>query len=292
MRKALQVGVAILFPSALLPAPNVMDEIRRGSFARPSAAPQQLNILDWNIDRGTRLDRIGRGMEAQQPDLAILQEVDFNARRSNRVDVAQELAKRLNMNFVFATEFQELGQGSSDEPAYHGQAILTSLPILSTHMLRFQNQSGFWKPHAYLPAWGLFQRRLGGRIALVAEIEFNGRPLVIYNLHLESRSAGSIQLAQLNEVLADTARYPKDTPTMIAGDLNTKYRHSMKEVGQVLSDAGYENAFGGRHERTHMIVGLVDYIFVRGSIRVENAKVHREMHGSDHFAISGRLMAR
>src|SRR5258708_28573412 len=121
MRVALQLGAAVRLPAALLPASNVMDEIRQGSFARPTPAPQHLNVLDWNIDRGTQLDRIAAAMEAQQPGLMILQEVDLNARRSNRVDVAQELAKRLSLNYVFAPEFQELGQGSSDDPAYHGQ---------------------------------------------------------------------------------------------------------------------------------------------------------------------------
>ncbi len=228
-----------------------MDEIRQGSFARPTPAPQHLNVVDWNIDRGTQLDRIAAAMEAQQPGLMILQEVDLNARRSNRVDVAHELAKRLSLNYVFAPEFQELGQGSSDDPAYHGQAILTSLPVRSTRILRFQNQSGFWKPHRYVPSWGLFQRRLGGRLALIAELEFNGRPLVVYNLHLESRRAGRIKLAQLDEVLADARRYPENSAIVIAGDLNTKYRHSMRDIVQELTQSGYENAFGYRQQRTH-----------------------------------------
>ncbi len=117
-----------------------MDEIRQGSFARQAPARQQVNVLDWNIDRGTHLDRIAGAMEAQQPGLMILQEVDLNARRSNRVDVAQELAKRLSLNYVFAPEFQELGQGSSDDPAYHGQAILTSLPVRSEYCVSRTNR--------------------------------------------------------------------------------------------------------------------------------------------------------
>src|SRR5579859_1217182 len=225
--------IALLLCSTLL-ASNTMDEIRQGSFAPPGTAPRELNVLDWNIDRGSQFERIVHGLESQKPDLLILQEVDLNARRSNRLDVAQELAKRMKLNFAFAPEFQELGQGSSDEPAYHGQATLTSLPVRATRMLRFSNQSGFWKPHAYLPSWGLFQRRLGGRIALISELEFNGRALIVYNLHLESRSMGRIQLAQLKEVIADTGRYPRGASIIIAGDLNTKYAHSIQEIGRAL----------------------------------------------------------
>jgi len=283
-----RLRITLVLCSTLL-ASNTMDEIRQGSFARTAPAPRELNVLDWNIDRGSQFDRIVHGLESQKPDLLILQEVDLNARRSNRLDVAEALAKRMSLNFAFAPEFQELGQGSSDQPAYHGQATLTSLPIRATRMLRFTNQSGFWKPRAYLPSWGLFQRRLGGRIALISELEFSGRALIVYNLHLESRSMGRIQLAQLNEVLADTARYPRDAPVVIAGDLNTKYPHSIQEIGRVLAEAGFENAFGAKHERTHAIIGSLDYIFVRGPIRIAGAKVHRELHGSDHFAITARL---
>jgi hypothetical protein len=34
----------------------------------------------------------------------------------------------LRMPYLFAAEFEELGQSSRDSPAYHGQAILTSWP--------------------------------------------------------------------------------------------------------------------------------------------------------------------
>ena len=67
------------------------------------------------------------------------------------------------------------------------------------------------------------QRRLGGRVALVTELEFAGRRMVVYNAHLESRSAGPIQAAQLDEMLADLKRYPAGTPAILGGDLNTKY---------------------------------------------------------------------
>ena len=83
----------------------------------------------------------------------------------------------------------------------------------------------------------------------------------------------------------------KDTPIVIAGDLNTKYRHSQETIVQELTRRGYEDAFEGRNERTHFLIGSLDYIFVRGPIRITDAKVHRNMHGSDHFAISARLLS-
>jgi len=291
LHPAPRVVCAVILFSTLLPASDTINEIRHGNFAHPATHKTELTLLDWNIDRGTRLDQIAAGMESQKPDLAILQEVDLNARRSDFKDVAQELAKRLNMNFAFAPEFQELGQSSSDQPAFHGQAILTSLPIRSSRLLRFELQSGFWKPQPFLPKWALFQRRLGGRVALISELEFNNGILVVYNLHLESRSGGRIQYAQLQEVLKDTQKYPRDTPIVIAGDFNTKYPHSIGEVTKLMRDSGYESALGERHARTHVIIGDLDWIFARSPIALSGGKVLKELHGSDHFAVSAQVTA-
>jgi hypothetical protein len=51
----------------------------------------------------------------------ILKEVDLNARRTHRLNIAETIARKLEMNYVFGGEFQELVQGSKDDPAYHGQ---------------------------------------------------------------------------------------------------------------------------------------------------------------------------
>lgn len=75
-----------------------MDERK---FANPALHKTALTLLDWNIDRGTRLHQTAAGMHSQKPDLAILHEVDLNARRSDFKDVAHELAEHLKMNFAF-----------------------------------------------------------------------------------------------------------------------------------------------------------------------------------------------
>ncbi len=219
------------------------------------------------------------------PDLCIFQEVDLGARRSGGIDVARKLAETFQMNYVFAPEFEELSQGTPENPAYHGQALLTKLPIRSSRMLRFTHQSGFWKPrhllNSSLPLW---QRREGGRIALITELDNGGKPLVVYDLHLESRGNDQLRLAQLEEVLADAQRYPPETSVIIAGDLNTKPPRSA--LVPRLRQAGYRNAFGDRHVRTHLIIGALDFVFVRGPIELGEANVVRGVDGSDHFPIT------
>jgi endonuclease/exonuclease/phosphatase family metal-dependent hydrolase len=136
--------------------------------------------------------------------LLLLQEVDWNTSRSAHVDVAPTLARQLRLNGALAIEFEELSQ-ERDQPAFTGQATLTRLPIRHSRVLRFRSQSGFWEPRGWIPSSVPFlQRRLGNRVALITELSFADRLLVIYNVHLESRSYGRIQAHQLDEILADS----------------------------------------------------------------------------------------
>ncbi len=226
-------------------------------------------------------------LDRDQADLCLLQEVDLDAHRSGGLNVAQELAKKLNMRYSLALAWQEMGQGDRERPAYQGQAILTRLPVHATRMIRFQEQSDFWKPRKWVPNSALFQRRLGGRIVIVDELEFGGRTLLVYNAHLESRSGGKIQDLQIDEILADAAKYPVDTPIILAGDFNTKY--NAKALNARLAAAGWRSAFGGKTPRTHTIIFSLDWITVRGPIEVSDGKVEKGSQGSDHLPVSATI---
>lgn len=256
---------------------------------------RSIRIVSWNIDRGTQLPLIGDELSKNPADLYLLQEVDSNTKRGANLDEAADLARRLNVNLSYAVEFEELSQEHENRqhpaPAYTGQATLTRLPIRHSRILRFRRQSGFWKPHSWIPSSvPLLQRRLGNRIALVTDLEFDGHLLVVYNLHLESRSMGRIQADQLDEVLADLKkRYPANTAVIIGGDLNSKYLPSI--YLHKLEREGFRSATGERIERTHAIAMTLDWIFVRGAIRIEDGRVRREFRGSDHYPIYAEITA-
>jgi len=271
-------------PTPPAPVPDALQTLRSGSYSHDASPLARATILDWNIDRGKEVDDIEGQMRQFYPDLCIFQEVDLDARRSGGIDVAKKLAEAFRMNYVFAPEFEELSQGTPEMPAYHGQALLTKLPIRSSRMLRFANQSGFWKPRRLLnPSMPLWQRREGGRIALITELDNGGKPLVIYNLHLESRGNDHLRLLQLEEVLDDAKRYPPETSVIIAGDLNTKTAHSA--LIPRMREAGYRSAFGDRRVRTHILIGDLDWVFVRGPIEFQHEDVLRGVDGSDHFPV-------
>lgn len=273
-----------------------MDDILAGNF--PPCGwqlwpPQAIRVINWNIDRGLRLPEITEFLASQQADILVLQEVDLNARRTHRLNVAEELARKLQMNYVFGREFQELTQGSRTSPAYHGQATLSRWRLANPRIIRFRCQSGFWRPRWFLPHMEPFQERLGGRIALVTEVKILARTLMVYNLHLESRGNDAIRVSQLTEVLEDSGRRVPRLPTLIAGDLNSDVSRAVP--GAAIEDAGFLNALGLPAPVTTPGRGIlqpgrsIDWAFIGGPIEAARGKVHSNVNASDHYPISFTL---
>lgn len=120
-------------------------------------------------------------------------------------------------------------------------------------------------------------------MALVTEIEARGTTLVVYNAHLESRGPESLRLSQLEEILADSKRYPPEFPVIVAGDLNTRLRPS--PLITRIDQAGFRNALGKRGVPTILKGGFFDWIFACGPIEFEGGRVHREIVASDHYPL-------
>jgi len=270
-----------------------IQDIVTGDFAPRqwiASAPKSLKIVDWNIDRGQQLQGVTDFLVGVNADILILQEVDFNARRTHRLNIAETIARKLEMNYVFGREFQELVQGSRDSPAYHGQATLSKWPISKPRLIRFSRQSHFWQPRWFLPNVEPFQERLGGRVALVAQINVAGRQFVIYNLHLESRGSDALRISQLREVLSDATNFDAGCPVVVAGDLNLDA--SREPVAMTLARAGFEDAVASPRIPTTPAHGLfagrrrIDWAFIRGPLRSSSGQVHGNVKASDHFPIS------
>ena len=275
-----------------------MQEIITGNFAPLRLViwpPSSLRIVDWNIDRGLQLQGIIDFLAGTNADIHILQEADLNARRTNRLNIAEEIARKLQMNYVFGREFQELTQGSKTSPAYHGQATLSKWPISKPRLVRFSQQSTFWQPRWFLPRIEPFQERIGGRIALVTEINLAGSTLVTYNLHLESRANDELRLSQIEEVLSDAARHYPQSPVVVAGDFNLDA--SKNAAAAALARAGFRDAVAMPRQHTTPSSRLfepghsIDWAFVRGPIRTASGQIHSRIKASDHYPISFNLMA-
>ena len=274
---------------------NSMQEIETGSFAVSRlilSPPASIRVVDWNIDRGLRLSGVIDFLASARADIILLQESDLNARRTHYLNIAKEISQKLEMNYVFGREFQELTQGSRASPAYHGQATLSRWPLSNPRILRFQKQSHFWRPHWFVPEIEPFQERLGGRMALVTEANVAGTAVTTYNLHLESKGDNRLRCSQLAEALDDARRYDSNAPIILAGDFNLD---ASEEVpAGILHRAQFRDAFLNQHARTTPNSFLehgriIDWIFARGPLRSSQPQVHRSITASDHYPLSLKL---
>jgi endonuclease/exonuclease/phosphatase family metal-dependent hydrolase len=272
-----------------------LDQIETGSFATHESLPilsETLRVVSWNINRGSCFDLILAFLASMDADLILLQECDLNARRSGFRNVARELAQRLKMKYIFGTEFVELSQGNGKLAALHGQATLSRLELNNPRILRFRNQTNFWKPRWFLPSIGPLQRRLGGRMALVAEIVVNERTVAIYNLHLESRNSEDLRCRQLCELLGDAQKYGADIPVILGGDFN--FDVTQGKAVAAIEGMKFQNPFATRvtQTTTRQVSRQprgIDWILIRSALSLEDPRVYTSAPGSDHFPLSLRL---
>jgi endonuclease/exonuclease/phosphatase family metal-dependent hydrolase len=254
-----------------------------------------VRIVSWNIDRGLQFEKIAEFLRTVEADLLLLQEVDLNARRTHYRDVASELARALHLNYVFGVEFQELSQGTRARPAYHGMATFSPWPLSEPRIIRFRDQSTFWKPRWYVPDLPVFQRRLGARIALVADATIYGRKLLTYNLHLESRGGNELRLRQLNDVVVDCRRSVDRPALLVAGDFNLNAGQG--DAARCLGEAGLHDAVRLPEHPTSTAHGLshhghtIDWIFISDTADSQG-RVHSDIRASDHYPISATLARR
>ena len=270
-----------------------MEQLETGSFlsaADSCALGPAIRVISWNINRGLQLPGIIEFLSKASADLILLQEADVNARRTQHRNIAREIAQALRMNYVFGREFQELTQGNHSSPAYHGQATLSKFPILSSRILTFGRQSGFWRPRWFIPQLEKSQRRLGGRMALVSHVTWSEKRLLVYNLHLESRGSDRLRSSQLAEVVTDIHQCGSGLPVVVGGDFN--FELSREPAISVVNGAWLRNPFnhGNRLPTiTRPRLGrarAVDWILVGGPLRYGRPELHDSVVASDHFPLS------
>jgi len=274
-----------------------MEPIETGTFLRRAdgSRPGSLQVVSWNINRGLQLPGIIEFLSNASPDLVLLQEVDVNARRTRHQNVAREIARALEMNYVFGREFHELTQGSPSSPAYHGQATLSRFPIDSSRILQFSRQSGFWRPRWFIPKLQTLQRRIGARMGLISQIAWPQKPLIVYNLHLESRGGDELRSSQLVEVIEDSEQFGPGMPVILGGDFN--FDLSCEQASSVMNRAPMRNPFNSGNPCPTVVragrgrARTIDWILVRGPVGYRNPELHADVFASDHYPLSLTLQA-
>lgn len=191
------------------------SEVEVHNLAPMGAAPKTLGALVFNMERGVHLAELGDFLETcpevQPFDVILANELDDGCVRSGGRNTALELAERLHMNVAFGLEFIELVNGE-DPKGFHGNAIFSRWPIRKAQVVRLPEQYNWYFDR---------QRRIGGRLAILAELDVAGTPVGVATIHLENRTHGPGRQAQLDAVLAAAEEMFPGMPVILGGDLNT-----------------------------------------------------------------------
>jgi endonuclease/exonuclease/phosphatase family metal-dependent hydrolase len=201
-----------------------LDQIEQLPSPRPMPPLDSACILFWNAERLKYLHASVDLLRAAEADVCLLCELDYGMARSGNRHAIIDLAGALGAGYVFGVEFVELGLGDARERQWHAEdrnaAGLHGAGLVSPHTLRRPalvrlETSGRWFD-------GTFgERRVGGRIAIMAEIEIGGVAVLLVSVHYESHTGPADRLAQTSTLVDAIDTHAPGLPVLIGGDFNT-----------------------------------------------------------------------
>jgi endonuclease/exonuclease/phosphatase family metal-dependent hydrolase len=299
-------------PEAAPDKVHIHCAIETGSFAKedtgstPAAgSADSLLVMTWNLERGLelpgQLDAFRRG-SLPRPDLLLVSEADRGCSRSGGRQVVRELARELGLSYAFGVEFVELPRregagGTIEATCEHGNGILSRRPLQNVRLLRFAANRSWYRPPGERDGE---EPRLGGRMALAAEVPRAGGALGVYSFHLESGIGDrAYRLAQARELAEDGRARP--FPVVLGGDANVHAYALDLLLGTSLNGAvplllgrGFADAHAalpGQRRVTWPPLLVLDLIFVRGVAVTRPAVCPTEVCGglSDHLPLWARI---
>ncbi|WP_455582780.1 endonuclease/exonuclease/phosphatase family protein [Dysosmobacter sp.] len=181
----------------------------------PDSLPERLGVLMFNMERGVHLTEIQEFLrdcpDIQPFDIILANELDDGCARSGNRNTARELAKAFGLNYAWGLEFIELVNDENDK-GFHGNAVFSRWPIRRAGVIRLPEKYNWYFDR---------QKRIGGRLAVFAELNVGGKPLGAVSIHLENRTHGEGRLQQMETILEAVRRELPNMPLILGGDLNT-----------------------------------------------------------------------
>ena len=91
-----------------------VQEIETGNFSPPRLVlipPDSIRVVNWNINRGLRLQGVIEFLASAKADVVLLQESDLNARRTHHLNVAK-LQQRCTKRCVHRIQSVDEAEGT------------------------------------------------------------------------------------------------------------------------------------------------------------------------------------
>ena len=195
----------------------------------PETVPEKLGVLMFNMERGVHLEEIREFLrdcpDIQPFDVILANELDDGCFRSGNKNTARELAQAFGLNYAWGLEFIELVD-ERNEKGFHGNAVFSRWPIRRAGVIRLPEQYNWYFDR---------QRRIGGRLAVFAELDVGGKPVGVVSIHLENRTHGAGRQAQMAAILEAVDRELPGMPVILGGDLNTNTfdGRSKEDIGDI-----------------------------------------------------------
>jgi len=292
-------------------AATCLSEIELRPPVRPSTIGARARIAFWNAERLKYQAPSAALLAGLEADVLMLCELDLGMARTGNRHTTRDLADTLGQGYAFGVEFVELGlgdlreqkahAGESNSAGLHGGGFVAPVPLARPALVRLET-SGRWFDGAF------HERRVGGRIAMLAEITIGGRPVLLASVHYESHTGPGDRLRQTETLLDAIEAHAPGVPVLIGGDFNTSSSEpeergdpafvaralqadsnrlvapmAYEPMFDLLKRRGYEwdtcNAMGTPTQRTRPDgtppppFGRIDWLFARGLVCTEAATV-------------------
>jgi endonuclease/exonuclease/phosphatase family metal-dependent hydrolase len=234
-----------------------------------------LRLMTYNIRHGRGADgrvdlgRIAEVIAAHEPDVVVLQEVDYGRCRSGIVDQSDVLARRLGLEARFAPCVDH------DEDGHYGIATLAKIPVVASRQVALPRRGGL--------------RPSEPRSALVTRLAWHDGELDVINTHLSlSREERALQMPAL---AALGAHHGDDHGLVVAGDFNCGpgsgiLRHLLAQLRRVhVARPSWPSRFPFLR---------LDHVLYRGQLDPSHAEVVADplaRRASDHLPVVARFVS-
>jgi endonuclease/exonuclease/phosphatase family metal-dependent hydrolase len=248
---------------------------RAANLSHAAKVPSEIKIVSYNIrwrggdDLRKLIQLLKQDPEIGEAAIIGLQEVDRNKKRTSHVNTIKLIAEDLGKHYAWAAP--PTAKPNQEEET--GVAILSNYPLADVQRIVL--------PHA-----GPGERR---RVAIGATVSIAEAPLRVYSVHSENRMSVEKKLEQMQAVLKDLAKHPKDLRAVVLGDLNTWESDAVDLTSELFVKESFTTPFpnGQSTFLRRIIIPIkfkLDWIWLRG-LEPTRHGIDKKIGLSDHFPL-------